>query len=48
MIKFVIGVIVGAVIVSYYPDVAPMIKYKFLETSGITRDPVVETLKEFK
>ena len=47
MIKFVIGVIVGAVIVSYYPDVAPMIKYKFLEPGG-ARDSVVETLKEFK
>ena len=47
MIKFVIGVIVGAVIVSYYPDVAPMIKYKFLEPGG-TRDSVVETLKEIR
>ena len=47
MLKFIMGLIVGVLICTYYPNVAPIVKYKFLEPGG-ARDTVVETLKEIK
>ena len=47
MLKFLIGLVLGFFICAYYPDVVPIVKYKFLEPGG-ARDSVVETLKEFK
>ena len=47
MFKFIIGIVVGIFIASYYPDVMPIAKYKFLEPNGV-RDTMVETLKEIR
>lgn len=47
MFKFIIGILVGIFIASYYPDVMPIAKYKFLEPDGV-RDSMVETLKEIR
>ena len=47
MLKFIMGMVVGIVICAYYPNVVPIVKYKFLEPGG-ARDTVVETLKEIK
>ena len=47
MFKFIMGIVVGLLIASYYPDVLPIAKYKFLEPGG-ARDSMVETLKEIK
>ena len=47
MFKFIMGMIIGAIICTYYPSVVPVVKYKFLEPGG-ARDSVVETLKEIK
>ena len=47
MFKFIIGIILGVFICSYYPDIMPVAKYKFLEPGG-ARDTVVATLKEIK
>ena len=47
MFKFLIGIVLGFFIWAYYPDVVPIVKYKFLEPGG-PRDVVGETLKEIK
>ena len=47
MLKFIMGMVVGIVICVYYPNVVPIVKYKFLEPGG-ARDTVVEALKEIK
>ena len=47
MLKFIMGMVVGIVICVYYPNVVPIVKYKFLEPGG-AGDTVVETLKEIK
>jgi|TARA_B100001175_G_C19082462_1_gene436540 hypothetical protein len=47
MFKFLIGIAVGILISTYYPDISPILKYKFLEQGGV-RDTVVDTLKEIK
>ena len=46
MFKFLIGIVLGVFICAYYPDVAPVVKNKFLESGA--RDVVVDTLKEIK
>ena len=35
MFKFIIGIVIGIFIASYYPDVMPIAKYKFLEPNGV-------------
>ena len=47
MLKFIMGMVVGIVICVYYPNVVPIVKYKFLEPGG-ARDTMVETLKEIR
>jgi hypothetical protein len=47
MIKIVIGLVIGVVLCTYYPSIAPVAKYKFLESGG-PRDTLVNTLKEIK
>ena len=44
MIKFIIGVVVGVLIVQF--DLFPIVKDKFLESGA--RDVMVHTLKEIK
>ena len=44
MIKFIIGVVVGVLIVQF--DLFPTVKDKFLESGA--RDVMVHTLKEIK
>ena len=47
MLKFIMGVIVGILVTTYYPDVVPLAKQKLLEPGG-ARDSVVDSLKEIK
>ena len=47
MFKCQLGIVLGVFICAYYPDVVPVVKYKFLEPGG-ARDSVVNTLKEIK
>jgi len=47
LIKIVIGLVIGVVLCTYYPSIAPVAKYKFLESGG-PRDTLVNTLKEIK
>ena len=44
MFKIILGIILGFMICSFYPEVEPIVKYKFLEPGG-ARDTMVETLK---
>ena len=41
------GIILGLILCSFYPEVEPIAKYKFLEPGG-ARDTMVETLKEIR
>ena len=47
MFKIILGIILGFMICSFYPEVEPIAKYKFLEPGG-DRDTMVETLKEIR
>ena len=47
MFKIFMGIILGLIICSFYPEVEPIAKYKFLEPGG-ARDTMVETLKEIR
>ena len=47
MIKIIIGLVIGVMLCTYYPSIAPVAKYKFLESGG-ARDSLVDTLKEIK
>ena len=47
MFKIILGIILGFMICSFYPEVEPIAKYKFLESGG-ARDTMVETLKEIR
>ncbi len=45
MFKIILGIILGFMICSFYPEVEPIVKYKFLEPGG-ARYTMVEKLKE--
>ena len=47
MFKIILGIILGFMICSFYPEVEPIAKYKVLEPGG-ARDTMVETLKEIR
>ena len=47
MFKIILGISLGFMICSFYPEVEPIAKYKFLEPGG-ARDTMVETLKEIR
>ena len=47
MFKIILGIILGFMICSFYTEVEPIAKYKFLEPGG-ARDTMVETLKEIR
>ena len=46
MIKFIMGVIFGVAVISFYPDVVPHITGFFIESGA--RDSVVQTLMNVK
>ena len=46
MIKFILGVIIGIGLSTYYPEVSSTLKDFFLDSGA--RDSIVETLKEVK
>lgn len=46
MFKFIFGIIVGIVIVTYYPQISTTTKTLLVESGA--RDSIVETLKEVK
>ena len=46
MIKIIIGIIIGIVLSTYYPQISNTLKDFFLDSGA--RDSIVETLKEVK
>ncbi len=46
MIKFILGIVIGIGLATYYPEISNTLKDFFLD-SGV-RDSIVETLKEVK
>ncbi len=46
MIKFILGIIIGVGLSTYYPEVSSTLKDFFLDSGA--RDSIVETLKEVK
>ena len=46
MFKILIGIILGVVLVTYYPQIATTTKDVFLESGA--RDEIVKSLKEVK
>ena len=46
MFKIIIGIVLGIVIVTYYPQIATTTKEIFLESGA--RDEIVKSLKEVK
>ena len=46
MIKFIIGIIIGIGLSTYYPEISSTLKDFFLNSGA--RDSIVETLKEVK
>ena len=46
MIKFIMGIVVGIVLVTYYPQITTTTKQLFIESGA--RDNIVNTLKEVK
>ena len=47
MVKIIVGIVLGVLVCIYYPDIAPIAKYKFLESGG-PRDKLVEIIKEIE
>ncbi len=46
MIKYILGIIIGIGLSTYYPEVSSTLKDFFLDSGA--RDSIVETLKEVK
>ena len=46
MFKIIIGIVLGVVLVTYYPQIATTTKDVFLESGA--RDEIVKSLKEVK
>ena len=46
MIKFILGIVIGVGLATYYPKISNTFKDLFLDSGA--RDSIVETLKEVK
>ena len=46
MIKFILGIIIGIGMATYYPEISSTLKDLFLDSGA--RDTIVDTLKEVK
>ena len=46
MFKLLLGIVLGVVLVTYYPQIATTSKQMFLDSGA--RDEIVKTLKEVK
>ena len=46
MIKFILGIVIGIGLTTYYPEISNILKDFFLDSGA--RDSIVETLKEVK
>jgi len=47
VVKIMIGIVIGFLVCTYYPEIAPIAKYKFLESGG-ARDKLVTIIKEIE